>query len=215
MTIFNGGSVPKKLQFCMIFAPQHCKNCKTYHAEILQENCFLQSLQVHQLSLKSEKMKMKIALFCDDFSWSDSAGDLFLNVCETMKELKLPWTRLKGVTTDGAPCMIGKKTCLMGGIRQEMDKENPKLCMELHCIIHQQSLCRKTLKFEHVLKVMASVANFVQSHGLHHHQFQSFLSEIEAEYGDILCHADVRWLSHGTVLKCFYSFRPTNINVHE
>jgi hypothetical protein len=43
--------------------------------------------------------------------------DLFLSVCETMKELELPWTKLMGVTTDGAPSMIGKKTGLMHRIR--------------------------------------------------------------------------------------------------
>jgi hypothetical protein len=54
-----------------------------------------------------------------------------------MKELELPWTKLKGVTTDGAPCLIVKKTGLMGRIMREMDKENPRFYMELHCIVHQ------------------------------------------------------------------------------
>jgi hypothetical protein len=63
------------------------------------------------------------------------------------------------VTTHRAPGMIGKKTSLMGRIRQDMDKQNPKFYMELHCII--QSLCRKILKSEHVMQVMASVVNFI------------------------------------------------------
>jgi hypothetical protein len=41
-----------------------------------------------------------------------------------MNELQLPWTKLKGVATDRAPSMTGKKTYLMGGIRREMDKYN-------------------------------------------------------------------------------------------
>jgi hypothetical protein len=77
-----------------------------------------------------------------------------------MKDLELPWTKLKEVTTDGAPNMIGKKTGLMGRIRQEMDKQNPEFYIEFHCVIHQQSLCGKTLKFEHVMKVMVSAVNF-------------------------------------------------------
>jgi hypothetical protein len=34
-----------------------------------------------------------------------------------MKELEPNWTKLKEVTTDGAPCVIRKKTVLMGRIR--------------------------------------------------------------------------------------------------
>jgi hypothetical protein len=73
-----------------------------------------------------------------------------------MKELELPWTKLNWVTTDRAPSMIEKKTYLMGRIRREMDKQNPEFDMELHCIIHQESLCGKTLKSEHVMKVVVS-----------------------------------------------------------
>jgi hypothetical protein len=31
--------------------------------------------------------------------------DLFMSVCETMKELELLWTKLMGVTTDVTPSM--------------------------------------------------------------------------------------------------------------
>jgi hypothetical protein len=40
-------------------------------AEILQEYYFLWSLQGHQLSSKLEKVRLKIALFCDDLAWND------------------------------------------------------------------------------------------------------------------------------------------------
>jgi hypothetical protein len=46
-----------------------------------------------------------------------------------MKDLELPWTKLEGVITDGAPSMVGKKTGLMGRIRREMGKQNPKFYM--------------------------------------------------------------------------------------
>jgi hypothetical protein len=35
---------------------------------------------------------------------------LFLTVYETSKELELPWTKIKRVTTDRDTSMIGKKT---------------------------------------------------------------------------------------------------------
>jgi hypothetical protein len=52
---------------------------------------------------------------------------LFLTagVCETMKQLGLPWTKLKGVTRGWAPSMTAKTTNLMGTFRPETDKQNP------------------------------------------------------------------------------------------
>jgi hypothetical protein len=33
------------------------------------------------------------------------------------------------------------------------------------------------------------------------------LSETDVEYGDILCHTEVQWMSHGAVLKHALAFR--------
>jgi hypothetical protein len=76
-------------------------------------------------------------------------GGLFLSVCEILKELDLPWTKLKGLTTDGAPSLTGRKTGLVSKTGREMNKQNPEFYMELHCIIHQRLLFGITFKFEH------------------------------------------------------------------
>lgn len=49
--------------------------------------------------------------------------------------------------------------------------------------------------------------NFIRSRGLKHRQFQMFLEETDAEFGDVLYHTDVRWLSRGSVLKRFVALR--------
>lgn len=36
--------------------------------------------------------------------------------------------------------------------------------------------------------------------------FKLFLEECTTEYGDLLLHTDVRWLSRGKILQCFLSF---------
>jgi hypothetical protein len=64
-----------------------------------------------------------------------------------------------------------------------MDEQNPEFYMELYCIIHQQSLCGKTLKFEHVMKVVVSVLNFIRSHGLIHCQFKFFCLKLMLNMG--------------------------------
>jgi hypothetical protein len=71
-----------------------------------------------------------------------------------------------------------------------MGKQNPEFYVQLHCINHQQSLCGRTMKCERVMKVVISAVNFIRSHGLNHRQFQSFVSETDAAYGDVLYHAE-------------------------
>jgi hypothetical protein len=56
------------------------------------------------------------------------------------------------------------------------------------------------------MTVMLAV-NFIQLHGLNRCQFQSFLSEINGEYGDVLYHTEVQWLSCETVVKYFLVLR--------
>ena len=73
-----------------------------------------------------------------------------------------------------------------------------------HCIIHQENLCAKLLKFTHVMETTVSCVNFIKSRGLSHRQFQQFLQDVELEYGDLIFHGEVRWLSKGNLLKRFY-----------
>jgi hypothetical protein len=72
---------------------------------------------------------------------AQTGENFFLSVYETMMELDLPCTKLKEVTTNEAPSMTGNKTGMMGRINREMYQQNPDLYKELHCYIHQHSLC--------------------------------------------------------------------------
>ena len=75
-----------------------------------------------------------------------------------------------------------------------------------HCIIHQQNLCAKSVKFDHFMKKVVSTNNFIKSRALNHRQFQ-FLEDVEAECGDLIYYCEVRWLSKGKMLKRFYDLR--------
>jgi hypothetical protein len=79
--------------------------------------------------------------------------------------------------------------------------------MTLHCIIHQQALCGKTLDLSCVMDPIISTVNFIRSSALRHRQFQGFLKEIETEYPDIPYFTTVRWLSRGKVLSRFFELR--------
>ena len=79
--------------------------------------------------------------------------------------------------------------------------------LHYHYIIHQESLCAKVLSFDHVMKIVIKTVNFIRSRALHHRQFQSFLQEVNASYGEIIYFTEIRWLSRGKVLKRFFELR--------
>ena len=116
-----------------------------------------------------------------------------------MEELGLDWSKLASVTTDGAPSMVGASRGLVGRIKREMEERGLTPPLQVHCLIHQQAQCCKVLKWESVMKVVVSCINFIRANGLKHRQFQAFRSELESAHGDVLYHAEVRWLSRGRV----------------
>ena len=65
----------------------------------------------------------------------------------------------------------------------------------------------KTIQLGDVMEVVVKTVNVTRARGLSHREFQAFLSELDAEYGDVVYHSAVRWLSRGNVLKRFYSLR--------
>ena len=71
----------------------------------------------------------------------------------------------------------------------------------LHCIIHQESLCKSVLKLNHVTNTVVKVVNFIRARELQHRQFISFLEEADTDHQDLLYHSRVRWLSLGKVFQ--------------
>ncbi|XP_067943372.1 general transcription factor II-I repeat domain-containing protein 2-like [Watersipora subatra] len=130
--------------------------------------------------------------------------DIFEEVSKCMTEMSLPWDKLVGLTTDGAPAMCGQKSGLVGRIQEKMREENAGKLTVYHCIIHQEALCGKALQMEHIMSSIKGVVNFIRAKGLNHRQFKSFLEELDSEYRDVPYHTEVRWLSRGKVLnRCF------------
>uniref|UniRef100_A0A087XRL1 HAT C-terminal dimerisation domain-containing protein n=1 Tax=Poecilia formosa TaxID=48698 RepID=A0A087XRL1_POEFO len=134
--------------------------------------------------------------------------DLFVSVCSAVDNMKLPWNKVVGITTDGAPAMTGERSGLV---------QKEKIISSDFCIsLDKSSICRfvwlvilwcEDLKMFHLMKPMIKAINYIRSKALCHRQFQQFLVDIQAEYGDVVYHNDVRWLSRGSALQRFYSLR--------
>ena len=57
------------------------------------------------------------------------------------------------------------------------------------------------------MTVVVKTVNLILSRGLNHRQFQEFLKQFEAEYGDLTYFSNVRWLSRGKMLERVYALR--------
>lgn len=72
--------------------------------------------------------------------------DLYEQVSGVIERKKLPWSELANVTTAGSPNVTGKNVGLLKRIKDKVKEKNPEQdVIFLHCIIHQESLCRSIL----------------------------------------------------------------------
>lgn len=73
----------------------------------------------------------------------------------------------------------------------------------------QEALCAKTLNFSHVMDLVTKVTNLIRggNRALNHRNFVAFLEEVNAAYGDLQMHTDIRWMSRGKCLERFFALR--------
>ena len=140
---------------------------------------------------------------------TNTGDDIFNEVKALTTKFNLQLQNLRGFSTDGAPAMVGSRAGVSSLIKKELASNNVDMhdFNAFHCIIHQQNLCAKSVKFEHVMKKVISTINFIKSRALNHRQFQQFLEDVEAECRDLIYYCEVRWLSKGKMLKRFYDLK--------
>ncbi|RXM30349.1 General transcription factor II-I repeat domain-containing protein 2A [Acipenser ruthenus] len=130
--------------------------------------------------------------------------DLFNSVQTFLSNEGFDVNQIVSITTDGAPAMIGTHR----GLVKRLQDLNPNL-ISYHCAIHQTALCAKLSdEYSNVMSMVIKLVNFLQSKSaLQHRQFKSFLSEVSADYDDLLVQNDIRWLSRGQVLRRLWEIR--------
>ena len=116
--------------------------------------------------------------------------DLFVSVCSTIDDMKLQWNK---VTIMDAHAMAGEWSRLPTLVCNQFSEEGGK-AIKLHCFIHAEVLCAKH-----------EIWSCYETGDKGYRQFQQFLLDIQAEYGDVVYPNDVRWLSWGSALQRFYS----------
>ncbi|PNF28389.1 hypothetical protein B7P43_G16748 [Cryptotermes secundus] len=106
--------------------------------------------------------------------------------------------------TDGAKSMTGTISGFVGFLRQ-----NQITVPTLHCIIHQEALCAKSIKLSTTMATVTKITNLIRggNRSLTHRKFLTLLEEMDSAYGDLLLHTEVRWLSRGKCLVRFFELR--------
>jgi hypothetical protein len=137
-----------------------------------------------------------------------TGADVCQAVVRWLEEAGLDLSRLCGITTDGAPAMVGEKkgfaTLLIKHLREQGHEQEIK---RFHCLVYQEALCAKSMSMDHVMSVVIKAVNFVLSRARNHRQFRKLLDVAEAEYGDLTYFCEVRWLSRGKMLERVFLLR--------
>lgn len=128
-----------------------------------------------------------------------TANDVFVSLVGALDALEVDWGRAVSVATDGAPSMVGRKAGVVVKLREKVREANPdQVFWNFHCILHQEALCCKSLKMEHVMNVVIATVNFIRARELNHRQFDAFLFGNDINHG-LPYHTNVR--SPHTVLQ--------------
>ncbi|XP_070408444.1 general transcription factor II-I repeat domain-containing protein 2 [Nothobranchius furzeri] len=136
-----------------------------------------------------------------------TAADIFTALVGALDRVGVQWSRAVSLATDGAPSVTGRKSGVVTKFREKVQSANGGGDFwTFHCILHQESLCCKSLKMDNVMKVVTQTVNFIRSRSLNHRQFDSLLRENDHIYS-LPYHTEVRWLSRGAVLRRFFDLR--------
>ena len=117
-----------------------------------------------------------------------------------MKNFGIVTSKLVGVTTNGAPLMVGKNNKFVKWFLDVIWSEG---VLVSHCIIHQKNLCLKVLDFGKIMKNAVSCVNYIRSWGLNHWHFKSFLQALNSDYPAVNYFCAVRWLRRAATLRKF------------
>ena len=133
--------------------------------------------------------------------------DLLEKLLQALSKFNLSLDKLCGVGTNGAPAMVGKHKRMVLLLKNEMDARGIKhdRLVFFHCIVHQQSLCAKSVKFDHMVSMVTDCINFIKKRDLNNSIFKQVLKDFDADYDDLPYFCAVRWTSCENMLGRFHS----------
>lgn len=143
-------------------------------------------------------------LFCQSLPTYTTGESIFNSLNDFIIANEIGWSKCVGVSTDGAPAMLGKYRGLKANIRAIIP--NVKWT---HCCIHRESLAARKMpgKLKTTLDEAVKVVNFIKAHPLNSRIFSVLCEEMGSSHEQLLLHSQVRWLSSGKVLTRIFELR--------
>uniref|UniRef100_K7FBY5 DUF4371 domain-containing protein n=1 Tax=Pelodiscus sinensis TaxID=13735 RepID=K7FBY5_PELSI len=136
-------------------------------------------------------------LFCKTLDTTTKAQDVMEIVNNFFEVHGLDWVNLMGVTTDGAPAMLGSRSSF-----QMLVKQHAAMVTGVHSFIHREALVSKTLP-DQLQAIFKGLVNHIKSSALNTKLFKGFWLHMGSDFDVLLFYTSVRWLSAGNVLRVF------------
>ncbi|MPV02237.1 hypothetical protein FVA96_23790 [Escherichia coli] len=95
--------------------------------------------------------------------------DIFEAASGAIDKMELKWDELCGVATDGAPAMTGEPKGMASMVCAKVPESGGE-AVKLHCIIHQEALCAKTVQLGDVMTTVVKTVNIIRARGLYHRE---------------------------------------------
>uniref|UniRef100_K7FCM9 DUF4371 domain-containing protein n=1 Tax=Pelodiscus sinensis TaxID=13735 RepID=K7FCM9_PELSI len=136
-------------------------------------------------------------LFCKTLDTTTKAQDVMEIVKIFFEVHGLDWVNIVGVTTDGAPAMMGSRSDF-----QTLVKRGAPMVTGVHHFIHREALASKTLpdQLNAIFKGLVKVVNHIKSLALNTRLFKRFCLDMASDFDVLLFYTSVWWLSAGNVL---------------
>ncbi|XP_065658953.1 protein FAM200C-like [Hydra vulgaris] len=163
-----------------------------------------------KMYIHNNKFKEKF-LFSSFLETTTKAADIMEIMKQFFNDNKLQWKYLLGITTDGAPAMMGCKSGLQTRI-----KEIAPNVVGVYCFIHRQALATKTLpgSLKTVFNQLVKLVNHIKSSAFNTRLFTKFCSDLDAEHNKLLFYTSVRWLSAGNLSNEKWTGKNGNVITH-
>ena len=183
----------------------HASNCKFFSLAMDESTDLSDTAQVtifvRAVSDNFDVIEELLGL--ESLEGTTKGSDLFSALKTCVQKSNLDWAKLDSICSDGCPSMTGKHCGCLALLERFLERQ----LFQYHCIIYQEALCGKSLQLKHVMDSVTKCVNKIRARALNRREFRQFLLDMEEDYGELILHCEVRWLSKGKVLSRFWDLK--------